>query len=112
MRRAVTVGSHIFYRWRGEWGDPKSFRRPYLGAELADGREPEPARRQEGAATTAFGVTIHRGEAASYTLAEPRAAIRVHRPGNAAEVSVHVGVPDGGALAMAAAEPEPATPVR
>src|SRR5688572_20135540 len=36
LRRAVTVGSHIFYRWRGDWGDPKSFRRPYLAAELSE----------------------------------------------------------------------------
>src|SRR5205085_3543487 len=35
MARAVTVGSHIFYRWHGEWGDPRSFRRPYSGMEMA-----------------------------------------------------------------------------
>src|SRR3954470_12585880 len=65
MRRAVTVGSHIFYRWRGEWGDPKSFRRPYVGAEAyAAWRSSQPA---EGAAPAegpgpqvVFGVAVHR----------------------------------------------------
>ncbi|MEA3051278.1 MAG: hypothetical protein QOG72_181 [Sphingomonadales bacterium] len=109
MRRAVTVGSHIFYRWRGEWGDPKSFRRPYLGAELAERREPEPAPGGGGGGIrTAFGVTVHRGETASYAATEAQGAVRVHRPGNEAEIRVHVGVPEEAAVEIAAAEPRDA----
>src|SRR5688500_10015771 len=69
LRRAVTVGSHIFYRWRGDWGDPKSFRRPYLAAEVTERparAEPRDRPEQHAAAPafegevigTAFGVTI------------------------------------------------------
>ncbi len=33
LTRAITVGSHIFYRWRGSWGHPLAFRQRYAGAE-------------------------------------------------------------------------------
>jgi spore germination cell wall hydrolase CwlJ-like protein len=63
MRRAVTIGTHIFYRWPGQWGDPMTFSRPYQGWENRP-----PAARADGAAPaegggTEFvaGVTIHRG---------------------------------------------------
>jgi spore germination cell wall hydrolase CwlJ-like protein len=88
MNRAVTIGSHIFYRWRGEWGDPKSFRRPYGGIEFAhsvhvsapDEGGDVPVRREAGvavhrnslpsiAASVSTGgggqVTVHRGTAAA-----------------------------------------------
>lgn len=101
LTRAVSVGSHIFYRWRGDWGDPKSFRRPYLAAEVAErpervDRPPfRTAGRFEPAETdTAFGVTIRRGGppprllalAVDVTPSEPLAG--------AAEVRVHSGLPD------------------
>jgi hypothetical protein len=47
LKRAVSVGSHIFYRWRGDWGDPKSFRRPYLAAEVTETPD-RPARAERG----------------------------------------------------------------
>ena len=63
LTRAVTIGAHIFYRWPGQWGDPLSFRRPYLGAE---GVIPSPTyasapARTSGGGETVMGVTIHRG---------------------------------------------------
>lgn len=99
LRRAVTVGSHIFYRWRGDWGDPKSFRRPYLAAEAAErpARTDRPGRPERQAAAragehevTAFGVTIRRGGP------PPRvaAAERAERPESVAGVRIHSGLPD------------------
>jgi spore germination cell wall hydrolase CwlJ-like protein len=108
MRRAVTVGSHIFYRWRGEWGDPKSFRRPYLAAELAERSAPEPAPREDRAVRAVFGVTVHRGLSEDYAEAAPAAGVRVHRPAAAAEVRVHAGLPEDAAIETAAADPQPA----
>jgi hypothetical protein len=110
MRPAVTVGSHIFYRWRGEWGDPKSFRRPYLGAEPGQrlaARAPTPEKER---AAPAFGVRVHRGQP-SYAAAEPEAKVRIHRNSDSADVRVHVGTPGG--VDMAAAEPQdPPSPAR
>ncbi|HYG48945.1 MAG TPA: cell wall hydrolase [Allosphingosinicella sp.] len=118
LRRAVTVGSHIFYRWRGDWGDPKSFRRPYLAAEAteraartAPNEPPEQRQRQAAAPAfegevigTAFGVTIRRGapptRAAAVAKPEPEP-----RPEKVAGVRIHVGLPD-----FAAAAAEPAAP--
>jgi hypothetical protein len=33
LTRAITVGSHIFYRWRGSYGEPLAFRQNYAGIE-------------------------------------------------------------------------------
>jgi hypothetical protein len=33
--KTVTVGAHIFYRWRGGWGRPPAFLNRYAGAEPA-----------------------------------------------------------------------------
>jgi hypothetical protein len=33
LTRAITVGSHIFYRWRGSWGQPLAFRQQHAGVE-------------------------------------------------------------------------------
>jgi hypothetical protein len=104
LKRAVTVGSHVFYRWRGEWGDPKSFRRPYLGVELARRRE-APAGSETPRAPTAFGVTVHRGGAEDFAAAGPEAGVRVHRSGNAPDVKFHVGLPRQPEVEIAAAEP-------
>jgi Cell Wall Hydrolase len=120
LRRAVTVGSHIFYRWRGDWGDPKSFRRPYVAAELAErAARPERPERQAAAAApapageiigTAFGVTIRRGAPPPRVLASAAAELR---PASAHGVRVHVGLPDSAEPEpVAAAEPEAVAPVR
>ena len=103
LTRAVTIGNHIFYRWRGEWGDPKSFRRPYVGAEAyaawrasqpaasdaADGARPE----------VVFGVAVHREGGVdanpARTAYEAETGVRVHRAG-------------GRGVAVAQAEPAPA----
>jgi hypothetical protein len=98
LRRAVTVGSHIFYRWRGDWGDPKSFRRPYLAAEAAErparaDRPSRPERRADAGAgeheVTAFGVTIRRGGPPPRIAAEGE-----ERPVSVAGVRIHSGLPD------------------
>lgn len=31
------VGAHIFHRWRGRWGTPAAFSRPYAGREPVPG---------------------------------------------------------------------------
>ncbi len=31
--RATNVGAHIFYRWKGAWGEPRAFKQRYAGAE-------------------------------------------------------------------------------
>jgi spore germination cell wall hydrolase CwlJ-like protein len=108
LTKAVTIGNHIFYRWRGEWGDPKSFRRPYVGAEAyaawhasqpADGAAPVDGPKPE----IVFGVAVHREGAAdanpAQTALEAEAGVRVHRAG-----SRHV------ALAQVAASDLPAAP--
>ncbi|HEX2764809.1 MAG TPA: cell wall hydrolase [Allosphingosinicella sp.] len=102
LARAVTIGSHIFYRWRGEWGDPKSFRRPYVGAEAfarAAGTAARPAE-------TKFGVQVHRAADEETPEEAPAfievAGVRIHRSGRretgvAAEdsggVRIHRGAP-------------------
>jgi cell wall hydrolase len=104
LARAVTIGSHVFYRWNGRWGDPRSSQRPYVGGEAfagAGGRSGRawpaaPARRTE----TVAGVVIHRGAPVGVTLAraEDGAVVRIHRsnagPAPAAavgEVRIHRG---------------------
>jgi hypothetical protein len=125
LRRAVSVGSHVFYRWRGDWGDPKSFRRPYLAAEVAERPEPKPrperperlaVQDDRGAATVevtrAFGVTIRRGGPPPLALAaaEEEAPQRL---ASAAGVRVHAGLPDFAAREPAeAGEPAPGLPAR
>ena len=115
LRHAVTVGSHIFYRWRGAWGDPQSYRRPYLAAEAA-GRPKAPERPERQLAqlaeapeaaevTKAFGVTVRRGGPPPVVLAEtdlelPRAAAPA-----AAGVRVHSGLPDFAMAESAQTEP-------
>ena len=125
LRRAVSVGSHIFYRWRGEWGDPKSFRRPYSGVELARGAAAGPApdtAEEPIESSNAFGVRVHRGTpagpsalAAAATEAGAGAGVRIHRSPPAAAVRIHSGSPGEGeagtALAAAPAEASEA-PVR
>ena len=119
LRRAVTVGSHIFYRWRGDWGDPKSFRRPYMAAEVTERPvRTEPPQRQAAAAptpageiiATAFGVTVRRGAPPARAVASADPEVR---PASAHGVRVHVGPQDFAvAESVAAAGPEAAVPVR
>ncbi|HEX8620833.1 MAG TPA: cell wall hydrolase [Allosphingosinicella sp.] len=99
MRPAVTVGAHIFYRWRGEWGDPRSYRRPYLAAEpirqaarQAPTEAPAEAAPGQGRVSFVFGVRVRRGGPPPRMLdgaAEPDAASE-----EVAGVRVHSGVPD------------------
>jgi spore germination cell wall hydrolase CwlJ-like protein len=89
MSKAVTIGAHIFYRWNGLWGDPKSFRRPYVGAEaLAAANSAEGPQQGVGFSTPAAdgsqvvsGVSIHRGDMPTMTLASAGngSTVRIHR---------------------------------
>jgi Cell Wall Hydrolase len=101
LKRAVSVGSHIFYRWRGDWGDPKSFRRPYLAAEVAERPEPigrtavRTAERSEPVESErAFGVTVRRGGPPPRFLASAQDVAPPEPMASAAGVRVHVGLPD------------------
>jgi len=108
MARAVTIGSHIFYRWHGEWGDPKAYRRPYSGSEMANAGGVEGEAFAEASVSVVAGVTIHRGGAAAASApAESLAAgVRIHRLGASRSVQVHRGAAPGQEAepAMAAAE--------
>ncbi|MGA9582897.1 MAG: cell wall hydrolase, partial [Allosphingosinicella sp.] len=101
LKRAVSVGSHIFYRWRGDWGDPKSFRRPYLAAETVESPDrPEraavrTAERTDPVETTeAFGVTVRRGGPPPRFLASAEDSVPSEAMASAAAVRVHTGLPD------------------
>jgi hypothetical protein len=123
LKRAVTVGSHIFYRWRGDWGDPKSFRRPYLAAEVAErpapAKLPEPPERlalrggpvaDQGEVTKVFGVTIRRGGPPPKALALLEQS-EAEQPTAAPGVRVHAGLP-AFAAPESAESGEPAVPAR
>jgi Cell Wall Hydrolase len=117
LHRAVTVGSHIFYRWRGDWGDPKSFRRPILVAETAASPRPvestavRTAERPGPAGTEkAFGVTVRRGGPPPVLLASAEDPGPFQAAAAAAGVRVHVGLPDF--VEAEPAEAEPAADVR
>jgi hypothetical protein len=98
MAKAVTIGAHIFYRWNGAWGDPRSFRRPYVGAEAmaqaagtwgaASGGASDPN------AQIVSGVSIHRGTEPSVTLAsaDDGSMVRIHRLGARAAAPAPVAV--------------------
>jgi hypothetical protein len=100
----VTVGSHIFYRWRGDWGDPKSFRRPYSGVELAQRPESAPLEAPALPVRTESGVRIHHGEPAAYAQAETVSGVRIHRSTGPAEVKVHSGSPEEAPAQVPAAD--------
>ena len=100
LKRAVSVGSHIFYRWRGDWGDPKSFRRPYLAAEGAERPERidrpsvRTAERSDPAGSErAFGVTVRRGGPPPRFLASADEPATAEPSASAPGVRVHVGLP-------------------
>jgi hypothetical protein len=114
LTRAVSVGSHIFYRWRGEWGDPKSFRRPYSGIELAHRPEAEAEPEEKETEVAQFGVKVHRGTPAALAAVDGEAAVRVHRSPAAAAVRVHSGPASesGAELAAAAVPGEGEAPAR
>jgi hypothetical protein len=96
LTHAVTVGSHIFYRWSGDWGDPKSFRRPYLAAEAAERERPavRTAKRADpGETTEQFGITVRRGGPPPRFLAAAHEEAPPERSASAG-VRVHTGLPD------------------
>jgi spore germination cell wall hydrolase CwlJ-like protein len=82
LKRAITVGSHIFYRWRGEWGEPLSYQRSYAGepapavpALAASDEAPVPPIAPAQVVTLDEGqVRVHRNDRATLT-----AGVRVHR---------------------------------
>jgi hypothetical protein len=112
LAKAVTIGAHVFYRWRGAWGDPTSVRRPYVAAPetLASNLTADspallpqpPAERTE----VIEGVTIHRSASSAmrFASADDGTMVRIHRLGGgqartaaAPEVKIHRGAtPDQG----------------
>jgi spore germination cell wall hydrolase CwlJ-like protein len=113
MRRAVTVGAHIFYRWPGQWGNPMAFRRPYEGGEGGLPTQTIAAAPTESADTqVVMGVTIHR----SNVMPAPGSG-RSERTTAAGAVQVEtvhgVRVQRGGSFQLAATaaveEPTPVT---
>ncbi len=112
LTRAVTVGSHIFYRWRGSWGHPLAFRERYAGAEpgaapaAAFGQDGAPAEAAQGtpvrvaALIDGVRINIHRSRAGASEAAQSGVpGVRIHRGGTGSTaaaspaVAVHVGEP-------------------
>jgi spore germination cell wall hydrolase CwlJ-like protein len=93
LTRAVTVGSHIFYRWRGSWGNPLSFRQTYAGNEPgaapsigSTASEADPVRsgpmvRIAALVDGGLRVNIHRGGQGSAPdqPVEKTGPVRIHR---------------------------------
>jgi hypothetical protein len=120
LAKAVTIGAHVFYRWRGAWGDPTSVRRPYVAAPetlatslISDGQPPAQGPLDE-KVEMIEGVTIHRnsGQSTRFATAEDGAMVRIHRLARTAEpgsgpsagIRVHRGsAPDEPASAEATA---------
>lgn len=115
MRRAVTVGAHVFYRWPGQWGNPLAFRQPYQGWEGGLPTAPVASTDRDGGSETVMGVTVHRGSIAApasdsapalSTTTPVRVArveqngVRVHRGGGSARgVTVRSGTSESDAAA-------------
>ena len=91
LKYAVTVGSHIFYRWRGSWGDPLAFRQAYAG-EQGSVAERGTAPVVQLAGADQGGVRVHRGVAAATAAAETETSfgVRIHR-GVAADAAPAAG---------------------
>jgi spore germination cell wall hydrolase CwlJ-like protein len=89
MSRAVTIGAHIFYRWNGAWGDPRSFQRPYVGAEgIAQAWNAWNGNAADPNVQMVSGVSIHRGLDASpaSVSGDDGSTVRIHRAGGGARV--------------------------
>jgi hypothetical protein len=124
LARAITVGSHIFYRWRGNWGHPLAFKAQYAGLEpgatasadtlpivgedapvpttppvriaaLVDGGRVNIHRSRSGAESGPVGVKVHRNNASG--------SGDTGDSGAAEPVKIHVGEPASIAAAPAAA---------
>jgi spore germination cell wall hydrolase CwlJ-like protein len=111
LSRAVTIGAHVFYRWRGEWGDPKAFQRPYVGGEaMASASQAEGGQVRE-TTESVEGVTIHRSadRSTSFASAEDGTMVRIHRMSPEGGVRVHRGEDENQPETAAAVAPEPAT---
>jgi hypothetical protein len=109
LTRAITVGSHIFYRWRGSWGHPLAFRQTYAGSEpgssaaapplpeaVAPLHSAGPVVRVAALVDGGLKVNIHRGapKLANAEAASADGPVRIHRSAGAAPAPVE-------------AEPEP-----
>jgi spore germination cell wall hydrolase CwlJ-like protein len=117
MSRAVTIGSHIFYRWHGEWGDPLAFRRPYMGGEAVTiASADQPILGADGAVQSEFGVTIHRAGSSAPIAAttgiggsekgeatEASAGVRIHRSAGLDGIRIHHGESEVAAVIAPAA---------
>jgi hypothetical protein len=82
LTRAVTVGSHIFYRWRGDSGKPPAFRQQYASVEAGEPVKNGPLVLTNAVARTAGGegVTIHRAATPGVKPAKKSLAlVNVHR---------------------------------
>jgi hypothetical protein len=106
LTRAVTVGSHIFYRWRGNWGKPLAFRQRYAAIEAEDPAVSTPAAVTNTTIRVAGGegVVVHRGPAPQVKApAKSAALVKIHR---ASAVELVSAPPP---MEVAASEPAPPT---
>jgi spore germination cell wall hydrolase CwlJ-like protein len=75
--KTVTVGAHIFYRWRGGWGRPPAFLNRYRGAEPLfawRGGFGQPSAQERALAAAAAGAPIGERDALAAAAAREAAA--------------------------------------
>jgi spore germination cell wall hydrolase CwlJ-like protein len=108
MRRAVTVGAHIFYRWPGQWGNPMAFRRPYEGGEGGlPGQVVVATSADSPDREVVMGVVIHRSAAPPASVAGGAERTEVARVETVHGVRVRRGGSFVSSDAGAAADPVP-----
>jgi spore germination cell wall hydrolase CwlJ-like protein len=88
LSRAASVGSHIFYRWRGGAGQAGAFRQDYAGEEAAPATRPRldragfasggAKRRIERVAAEGATITIHRGAKPAPRQVAEQFGVRIH----------------------------------
>jgi hypothetical protein len=64
--KSAVIGTHIFYRWNGGWGQPAAFRQAYAGVEPLPGPKPRIA-----TALPLPDMTLLRAELAAVTMPAP-----------------------------------------
>jgi hypothetical protein len=99
LTRAITVGSHIFYRWRGDLGKPLAFRQRYAAVEAGEAVTKVPPLLRDAVVRTAGGegAAIHRAS----TPPRPKAAkkslvlVKLHRASAVEVITAPPGLEDG-----------------
>ena len=96
LDRIATIGTQIFYRWRGRLGNALAFHQQYSGVEPGDyGADGAPAAALSPTRLTRYAVdgatvTVHRGgggATSEFSPADATTTVRIHRGSPAAQDS-------------------------